>query len=236
VFPISDDNPTARFPAITVTFIAACVAVFLWQFSLSEPQLEIAVHALGAIPGVLFGEYELDPGLEWVPTWATLATSMFLHGGIAHLLGNMLYLWIFGNNVEDAMGRVRFVVFYLLCGLAAAMSHALVHPDSQVPMIGASGAISGVMGAYFLLHPHARVNVLVVFVFIQMVALPAWIVLGLWFVMQYLNVLGGGQDGVAWWAHLGGFVAGALLIPLFKRRDVPLFQAGRQYRGMRRRY
>jgi membrane associated rhomboid family serine protease len=148
-----------------------------------------------------------------------------------HLIGNMLYLWIFGNNVEDAMGHVRFVLFYLLCGIVAALAQALPNPDSTIPMIGASGAISGVLGAYLLLYPRARVLVLVPLgYYTRLVHLPAMFVLGFWFVLQLINsaLLTQTGGGVAWGAHIGGFVAGMALIPLFKRRNVPLFAPPRQ--------
>jgi membrane associated rhomboid family serine protease len=156
---------------------------------------------------------------------------MFLHGGWMHLTGNMLYLWIFGNNIEDAMGHGRFIAFYLLCGLAAALAQALMEPASEIPMIGASGAISGVLGAYLLLYPHARVQVLLpVGLVMHMVSLPAVLVLGFWFVLQVLNsmVATAGEGGTAWFAHLGGFIAGMAFIPLFKYRRVRFFNPPRR--------
>jgi membrane associated rhomboid family serine protease len=154
---------------------------------------------------------------------------MFLHGGFMHLAGNMLYLWIFGNNVEDSMGYVRFIIFYLLCGVAAVAGQTLQNPDSQIPMIGASGAISGVLGAYLLLYPHARVLVFIPLGFFsQLIRLPAGWVLGLWFAIQILSSALSNSEGggVAWFAHIGGFVAGLALIPLFKYNKVKLFQSG----------
>jgi membrane associated rhomboid family serine protease len=156
---------------------------------------------------------------------------MFLHGGWMHIIGNMLYLWIFGNNVEDAMGHRRFIVFYLLCGIAAALAQALPNPSSEVPMIGASGAISGVLGAYLLLYPHARVLVVIpIFFYPYTVRIPAGWVLGFWFLMQVASSLSAPeqQGGVAWSAHIGGFVAGMALIPLFKYKQVRLFAPMRQ--------
>jgi membrane associated rhomboid family serine protease len=158
---------------------------------------------------------------------------MFLHGGWMHLIGNMLYLWIFGNNVEDAMGHARFVVFYVLCGIAAALAQALPSPGSTIPMIGASGAISGVLGAYLLLYPRAQVLVLLPLgLFTRLVHLPAVAVLGFWFVLQLINsaLAPGDGGGVAWGAHVGGFVAGAALIPFFKRRGVRLFAPAHRHR------
>lgn len=225
MIPIHDDSPTRRPPVLTTLFIAACVVVFLWQISGSPAHQQNVIYALGVIPSVLLGNARLDPQLVWVPTFATVVTSMFLHGGWMHLIGNMLYLWVFGNNVEDAMGHVRFVFFYLICGVAAVFAQALPNPGSEIPMVGASGAISGVLGAYLLLLPRARVLVLIPFGFyLHTVRLPAAIVLGLWFILQLVNSLlaAPGEGGVAFGAHIGGFIAGMVLIPFFKRRGVRL--------------
>jgi len=223
MFPLHDDNPTRSFPFLTITLIATCVLVFLWQLSLGS-QLNNAIHAFGAIPAIIFG-YQ-SPSSVPIPVWGTAITSMFLHGGWMHLLGNMLYLWIFGNNIEDAMGHRRFLVFYILCGIAALLANALPDPHSTIPMIGASGAISGVLGAYLLLFPHARVLVAIPFgFFIHTTRLAAGWVLGFWFVLQIINsvMTSGQQGGVAWGAHIGGFIAGIVLIPLFKKKGVRLF-------------
>ena len=231
MFPLHDDNPARRPPLVTGTFIGICIVVFIWQGLLGDEQAQRAVLALGAIPAVLFDRADLAPDLVWVPTWATLVTSMFMHGGLWHLLGNLLYLWIFGNTVEDAMGHVRFVVFYLLCGLVAALAHAWSDPASAVPMIGASGAISGVLGAYLLLFPHARVLVgLPIAFYIHTVYMPAVWVLGFWFVLQLISAALAQAEGggVAWLAHIGGFIAGMVLIPLFKRRAVRLWSPARR--------
>jgi len=231
MIPLHDDNPTTIKPYVTVGLIVACTLIFLWQLSLGANR-ETALYALGIIPAVLLGNASLDPALEMVPPAATVVTSMFLHGGWMHLIGNMLYLWIFGNNVEDVMGHGRFIAFYLLCGIAAVFAQALPDPASTTPMIGASGAISGVLGAYLLLYPHARVLVVIPFGFyFHTTRLPASWVLGFWFVMQLLSTVlaGSQQGGIAFRAHLGGFVIGALLIPLFKRRNVRLFHPGRRH-------
>jgi membrane associated rhomboid family serine protease len=225
MIPLHDDNPTVITPLLTVGFIIVCVLVFLWQLSLGE-SLERMILALGAIPATVVGGASLAPELKLIPPWMTVFTSMFMHGGWMHLIGNMLYLWIFGNNVEDAMGHVRFLVFYLLCGVAAVMAQALPDPDSTVPMIGASGAISGVLGAYLLLYPHARVLVAVPLgLILYTMRIPAGFVLVFWFALQLLSTLASGdqQGGVAFGAHIGGFVAGMALIPIFKHREVRLF-------------
>jgi len=231
MIPINDDNPTERPAILTVALIAACVLVYLWQMSLGEYEGQRLVYALGMIPAVLLDGQRLHPDLVLVDPWVTLFSSMFLHGGLLHLGGNMLYLWIFGNNVEDALGRVRFILFYLACGVAAALLQAVVDPQSPIPMIGASGAISGVLGAYLLLYPRANVLVLIPLGwFTQLRPLPAVFVLGFYFVLQLISaVLDTGEGGgVAWFAHIGGFVAGMVLLPLMKRADVPLFSQRRQ--------
>lgn len=224
--PLFDDNPTVRTPFVTWLLIGLCVVVFLWQASLPPSAQEAAIYGLGVIPANLFGIDPLPPDLAVVPAWMSVVTSMFLHGGLLHLGGNMLFLWIFGNNVEDSMGHGRFIVFYLVCGAAAALAQGLVDPASRIPMVGASGAIAGVLGAYLLLHPQANVRVLIIIIFfIRLINVPAVIVLGFWFVGQVasgaLTPVQGG--GVAFWAHVGGFVAGMALIPFFKRSTVRLF-------------
>ncbi len=220
MFPLKDDNPTRTFPIFTVLLIAANTAIFLYQMSLSEPLGRRLVMSLGAVPADVLGH---PFGGDGEPAAAvTLFTSMFLHGSILHLLGNMLYLWIFGNNIEDSMGHARFLVFYTICGLGAHAGHIATSMASTVPTIGASGAIAGVLGGYALLYPHARVLVIIPFgFFTRLVWVPAIFVLGLWFVIQFLNglpALGGGGGGVAWFAHIGGFIAGLVLIKAFARR------------------
>ncbi|MCR4302416.1 MAG: rhomboid family intramembrane serine protease [Sulfuricaulis sp.] len=230
MIPLHDDNPTTIKPFLTIAFIAASSLVFLWQLSLGARGFEMAVYGLGVIPAALLGDKILPPELAMVPPTLTVFTSMFMHGGWMHLIGNMLYLWIFGNNIEDAMGHVRFVVFYLLCGIAAVFAQALPNMDSTIPMIGASGAISGVLGAYLLLFPRAHVLVLVPLGFItRTMYLPAMVVLGFWFVLQLVNsaLADPGQGGVAFGAHIGGFIAGMMLLPLFKYRHVRLFAPSR---------
>lgn len=228
MLPLHDDTPTNSTPVVTVTIIIVCSLVFLYQSSLPPNPGEIFVYQFGAIPAVLFGHAALPPEVAALPAFTTVLTSMFLHGSWMHLFGNMLYLWVFGNNIEDVMGSSKFVVFYLLSGIVAAFSHAFTDPASTVPMVGASGAISGILGAYLLLFPHARILLLAPVVGTTYV--PAGIVLGFWFVMQILSggaSLGSQGGGVAFFAHIGGFVAGMVLIGFFKRPEVRFFAPAR---------
>jgi membrane associated rhomboid family serine protease len=230
MFPLSDDNPRNATPVVTWSLIGACILVFLWQFS-AGANGDAIILGYGMIPARLFGYGDLPPDIPSVPAVATIFTSMFMHGGWLHLGGNMLFLWIFGDNIEDSMGRGRYLVFYLLCGAAAALAQAFVEPSSEVPMVGASGAISGVLGAYILLHPRATIRTLVFLgFFVTILHIPAVIVLGLWFAMQFFSAAAtplGGDGGVAFWAHVGGFVAGLVLVFFFKRRSVDLIQPPR---------
>jgi membrane associated rhomboid family serine protease len=222
MIPLRDENPTTVTPIVTVTLIVLNCLAYLYQLSLG-PAVERFILSYAAVPAELFrpGTVVGDPA---VPNTVTVFTSMFLHGSVMHLGGNMLYLWIFGNNIEDVMGHARFILFYLLCGVAAMFGHAVTAPESTVPMIGASGAISGVLGAYLLLFPQARVQVLILLgIFARIVPIPAVYVLGFWIVMQVLNGAfnwGGPDGGVAWFAHIGGFAAGLALIKVFQRRSV----------------
>lgn len=215
--PLKDENPTSRFPLITILFIALNVVVFFYQI-FSPEGLQYHVLRLGAIPYEITHFRSLTiPRIPRLFPPLTLVTAMFLHGGLLHLGGNMLYLWIFGNNVEDYLGSARFILFYLLCGLAASFTHIIFNPNSTVPMIGASGAIAGILGAYLILFPQARVMTLIfLFVFIEIVPVPAAFFLLLWFFLQVMNVGLGG--GVAWFAHIGGFLAGIVLVQVFKPR------------------
>lgn len=209
--PLRDENPAGRFPAVTLFLVTLNTVLFLAS-AFSEKGLEYFALAYGAVPFEISHFVSLPGSLPLAPP-LTLFTSMFLHGSFFHLAGNMLYLWIFGNNIEDRLGAVKFFLFYLASGLAAGLSQVAFYPNSRIPMIGASGAIAGVLGAYFILYPHARVQTLVfLFFYIRVVPIPAAVLLGLWFLMQLMNVGMGG--GVAWFAHLGGFLAGAVLIKL----------------------
>jgi membrane associated rhomboid family serine protease len=223
VIPLRDINPTERFAVVTLLLVIANSAVFLYEMTLGSTGGELFLSSYALVPARLFSPAVLNNDGS-LPVAATIVTSMFLHGGIPHIAGNMLYLWIFGNNVEDAMGRLRFMLFYVLCGMVAAMTHALANTSSVIPMIGASGAVSGVLGAYALLYPRARVVTLVFFGFyIRTIEIPALFVLGSWFLIQFLSALSTSSSGggIAWYAHVGGFVAGMALIGLFKRSEVP---------------
>jgi membrane associated rhomboid family serine protease len=232
MLPIGDDNPTIRTPVMTLGIIAVTLVVWFQVQGAGDPlPLVRSVCNYGLVPGELTHLARLGSGVPIAPglacvvdndpiNWLTPVLSIFLHGSWGHLLGNLWFFWIFGNNVEDSMGRLRFVFFYLLCGLAAAASHILAQPASPVPTVGASGAISGIMGAYLLLYPHARVRM---FFVIFIVRVRAWIVLLYWFGTQVLSALPGLSTvrtdvsaGVAVWAHVGGFIAGALLIRVFE--------------------
>lgn len=218
--PLRDENPTSRFPFVTVAFIALNILVFFSQL-ISGEGLQYYVYRMGAIPYEITHFTTLRIGdVSRLSPPLTLITAMFLHGGIFHLLGNMLYLWIFGNNIEDRLGSLRFILFYLISGLGASLVHILFNPNSQVPMIGASGAIAGILGAYLILYPRANVMTLVFFFFfVRIVPIPAALVLGLWFFLQMLNIGLGGS--VAWFAHIGGFLIGILLVRVFARQRRP---------------
>ncbi|MFH0778803.1 MAG: rhomboid family intramembrane serine protease [Candidatus Eisenbacteria bacterium] len=219
---------------VRTALVAVNIAVFIYEFSLGS-RVGSLISDYGVIPASFYGsEYTVD--LAFRPH--TLLTSLFLHGGWFHVGGNMLYLWIFGDNVEDRMGHVRFLLFYLLCGVAASLAHVVADPRSPVPTIGASGAIAGVLGAYFFLYPRARVvTIIPLGFFLQALELPAFFFLGFWFLIQFvsgaasLGARGQAAGGVAWWAHIGGFVAGALLLQLFRLWEL----AGRRGRAPRRR-
>ncbi len=226
--PFKDDNPHTITPFVNYSLIAACVAVYLWQFSLGPQGGQVAVYVFGFTPGLLFGDARLDPRLPQLPQLMTLFSSMFMHGGFLHLGGNMLYLWIFGDNIEASLGHLRYLMFYLLCGVAAALTHGFAAPFTDIPMVGASGAVSGILGAYLILHPRANIRVFVVLIiFFTVVNLPAFIVLGFWFGAQLLSSVTAdpSEPGVAFVAHIGGFVVGALMVFFFRKRGVRLFDS-----------
>ena len=228
MFPLSDDNPRNITPYVSWTLIGLCFAVFIWQMSLSAHEARVSIYQFGMIPARLVFGVEMPDGLGEVPAFATILTSMFMHGDLLHLIGNMLFLWIFGDNIEDSMGHAKFLAFYIICGIAAALIQSALAPDSTIPMIGASGAISGLLGAYILLHPYATVRVLFLIIILPIVIrIPAMIVLGLWFAGQIYSaaITPLDQPGIAFWAHVGGFAAGLILVGIFKHQDIRLFQA-----------
>ncbi|MBN1247557.1 MAG: rhomboid family intramembrane serine protease [Anaerolineae bacterium] len=230
MFPLRDNVPSRRFPIVTLVIVLVNVGLFLIEVLMGESATALT-EAFGVVPARLIDNW-YNPVVLF-----TLLSSMYLHGGWAHLIGNMWYLWIFGDNIEDRMGRLGYFIFYTLCGIAAALIQVAVAPRSTIPMIGASGAIAGVLGAYLLLYPRARVSTLVpVFYFIRIIWLPAILVLGGWFLVQLLNGLASLNvqmmtGGVAFWAHIGGFVAGMVLMPIFRQRGTtpPASRSGQGY-------
>lgn len=221
MFPLKDENPTRRVPVFTVAFIVLCTLIFFMQFSAGAAGMQRIVVQYGLIPGALLGTEPAAAGYAAVPPPLTVITSMFLHGGWMHLIGNMLFLWIFGNNIEDELGHGRFILFYLLSGIGAAAAQIIAMPYSNIPMVGASGAISGVLGAYLVLYPRAKILTLIFLgVFITWAHIRAVWFIGGWFLFQTISALAasGGAGGVAWWAHIGGFLAGLLLIFVFRSR------------------
>jgi len=214
--PLKDENPVSRFPYVTIFFIVLNIVIFFYQI-LSPQGLAHFVYKMGAIPYEIT-HFRTVPFFPRISPPLTLVTSMFLHGSFLHLFGNMLYLWIFGNNIEDFLGSFRFVLFYLVSGLGASLIHIVFNPGSQVPMIGASGAVAGILGAYLILYPGARILTLV---FIWILPIPAAFILGLWFFGQVLNIGIGG--GVAWWAHIGGFLIGIALIRFYIKRKTKVW-------------
>jgi membrane associated rhomboid family serine protease len=221
MIPLKDKNPTRHFPVVNIALIAVNVLAFIYELTLGSG-LEEFLFRFGSVPNAI--SQTIRSGVFNPLTIATIFTSLFLHGGWLHLGGNMLYLWIFGDNVEDKLGHVRYFLFYFIGGIAATSLHVYIDPMSTVPTIGASGAISCVLGAYIVLFPKARVITLVpIFIFIQIAEFPAYVILGFWFVLQFFNGLlslgygTAGMAGVAWWAHIGGFLAGLILVLPFRK-------------------
>jgi len=219
VIPLHDDNPTTTRPYVTAGILIACVLTYLGQ------QVFLPEETVGLVPAVITGG-AASPGSAVFPAWATAVTYMFVHVGFWHLAGNMLFLWIFGNNIEEAMGHTRYFIFYVACGIVAAFSQVLPNPGSVIPIVGASGAISGVLGAYMLLFPRARVllGLPLGFVNVEFGRFPAIWVLATWFGMQIVMGFATSQGGIAFGAHIAGFVAGCALVTIFKRRHVPLWR------------
>ena len=221
MIPLKDTIPSERYPITIIFLIMANIAVFFYEISLGR-QLPELVKFAGVVP-VRFFNPQLNVSPGFLGRYFPIFTSLFLHGGWVHLLGNMLYLWIFGDNIEGRLGHFKFLTFYLLCGLGASLAYIFANPTSSVPSIGASGAIAGILGAYFILYPKSRIITLVpIFFFFQIIELPAFIFLGVWFLMQFFNgVLTLGPriaqaGGIAWWAHIGGFLSGIFFIILLK--------------------
>ena len=226
MIPLYDNVPTRRFPIVTVALIAACVAVFIYELTLSNSALSLTgrsvdlfLYRAGMVPYEVAHRVDIRPS-DLVPWWATPFTAMFVHGGWLHIIFNMLFLWIFGNNVEDTMGRFRFLLFYLVCGLVAAAAQVAIDVNSNTTTIGASGAIAGVLGAYIVLFPRARVLSVIPLFFLWLIYVPAWVLLGIWFGLQLLQgtLTVGGQTDVAFFAHIGGFAAGLVLVWVFTTR------------------
>jgi membrane associated rhomboid family serine protease len=214
MIPLKDDNPTSRKPIVTYFVIAICVLIFFIQLTSQSYKTGQLFYSYGLIPSVLMGNNQLPLDLYAIPSWLTIFTSMFMHGGFMHLVGNMLYMWIFADNIEDSLGAKKFLIFYLLAGIGAAMTQVLMDTHSPIPMVGASGAIGGVLGAYLINYPNARVLVLIPFGFFsQLIKIKALYVLGFWFILQFLSSGG----GVAYAAHIGGFVSGVILILFFNK-------------------
>lgn len=216
MIPLKDDNPTSTFPFVTIFIISANIIVYIYQLTLESQTGDFFVLRAGALPYEITHFVDIYP-LAFIRPPLTLFSAMFVHGGLLHVGGNMLYLWIFGDNIEDRLGHFRFFIFYILTGLIASFAHIAMLPNSTIPMIGASGAIAGILGAYLVLYPKAKVFTLVfLFVFVDIVKIPAIIFLGLWFAFQLLSSGAGG--GIAWYAHIGGFIGGIALVKLFEKK------------------
>jgi membrane associated rhomboid family serine protease len=227
MIPFRDNIPSRTVPFVNILIILVNVLVFLYELGLGRG-LDRFIMQNGVVPAAVVAWPQSNLPLSAVAI--PFLTSMFLHGGWLHLIGNMWYLWIFGDNVEDRLGHFTYLIFYLLCGLGAGIVHTIVNYDTRVPSVGASGAIAGVLGAYLISYPYAKVlTLLPIFIFIQIIEIPALIVLGLWFVIQFFNgaaalaTTSAGAGGVAWWAHIGGFVLGMILVGMFPRKDRPRY-------------
>jgi len=216
MIPLKDDNPTSSRPVVTYFLIILCVLIFIIQLNSQAYKTGQLFYSYGLIPSVLMGKNQLPMDLYAVPAYITIFTSMFMHGGFMHLIGNMLYMWIFADNIEDNLGTIKFLIFYILSGIGAAMTQVLMDTHSQIPMVGASGAIGGVLGAYLINHPKAKVLVLIPFGFFsQLIKIKALYVLGFWFILQFISSGG----GVAYAAHIGGFISGVILILFFNKKS-----------------
>ena len=220
MIPLKDDTPRTTFPFVTIAIICINIAVFIYQLTLGDFGERLFVMRAGAIPYEITHLRDLHPP-DLVPVPLTIFSALFIHGSLLHLGGNMLYLWIFGDNIEDRLGHFRFILFYLIAGTLATLSHIVLAPNSHIPMIGASGAIAGILGAYLVLFPRAAVSTLVfLIIYFDIIKIPAVVFLALWFLVQLINSAHGG--GIAWFAHIGGFIAGLILIKVFLRGKVRL--------------
>ena len=222
-FPFADENPTNKKPIISWLIIFACSSIFLNQIFDPSYITEQNFLSFGMIPAILFGYSELSGPLKIIPPFLSIFTSMFLHGGWMHIIGNMTYLYIFGDNIEERLGKLKFIIFYLITGIVAAFSQAIMDPTSTIPMIGASGAIAGVLGGYLVLYPKANIKVLFWFIiFIKVIRIRAFIVLGGWIIIQFISFNGAdvNSGGIAYAAHIGGFISGILLINIMKNKTI----------------
>ena len=221
MIPLKDDNPTSGRPIVTYILIGLCIVVFIIQLGSQSYSTGQLFYSYGLIPSVLMGHDQLPSDLYAVPAYITIFSSMFMHAGFMHLIGNMLYMWIFADNIEDNLGSKNFIIFYLLAGIGAAMTQVLINTHSQIPMVGASGAIGGVLGAYLINYPNARVHVLIpIGFFLISRKIRALYVLGFWFILQFINssMMSSQGGGVAYAAHIGGFVSGMILILFFNKK------------------
>lgn len=218
MIPLRDSARSRTFPYVNFALIVVNFLVFFWELSFEQYQLNQIFYIFGVVPAEVLNTFLTGAPVE--PVVLSFFTAMFFHGGWVHIIGNMWYLWIFGDNIEDRLGHLRYLLFYLLTGVIAGLVHVLANPGSAVPVIGASGAVAGILGAYFIMFPRSRILSLVpIFVFLTLMEVPAVLFIGLWFLIQLFNTfgsIGGTANAVAWWAHLGGFIAGAVLVKMFK--------------------
>ena len=221
MIPLKDDNPTQSKPIVTYYLIGICIVIFIIQLLSTSYRTGTFFYSYGLIPSVLLGKLQLSENMYIIPSYLTVITSMFVHGGFMHLIGNMLYMWIFADNIEDDLGKIKFIIFYLLCGIGAAMAQVFSDINSQIPMVGASGAIGGILGAYLINYPKSKVLVLIPFGFFsQLIKIKAIYVLGFWFLLQFINSAFSSSSGggVAYAAHIGGFITGMILILFFNKK------------------
>lgn len=218
-FPISDINKTKNKPILSWMVIVCCILIFIYQQNLDYHSKQTTILTFGMIPSVIFNIKQLSDELVIIPSYMTLVSSMFLHGGWMHLIGNMTYLYIFGDNIEDKLGKIKFIIFYISCGIFAGLCQALIDVNSEIPMIGASGAISGILGAYLILFPKKDIKVFFwFFIFIKIFRIPAMFVIGGWIFIQFFSLNSSEESNIAYLAHIGGFIAGIILIIIFRKK------------------